>query len=108
MVTAPFISASLWEPSGFRSTFIILAIAGLPAPSAPWHDLHFVSKTALPAPASAARAATGINPLSPQRTLIGITYRKDNLITHYFQCSAPEAQRMGTLMFMPQAATAPR
>ncbi len=44
----PLISASLipWTSGDFKSfisTFIILAIAGLGVPSAPWHDLHDLS-----------------------------------------------------------------
>jgi hypothetical protein len=38
--SASLVSRTSGEFKSFMSTFVILAMAGFPAPSAPWHILH--------------------------------------------------------------------
>src|SRR5471030_2691373 len=64
------------ELSAGISTFIILAMVGLPAPSAPWQDLQALSKTALPssAPAHAEAAPSAARMIQHVERLICVVF----------------------------------
>src|SRR5579863_925896 len=66
-------SLAAWTSGDFRSrisTFIILAMAGFGAPSAPWQDLQDLSYAAFPAVASAAVAAIAVAAAKPRTNKI--------------------------------------